>query len=207
MIDIQTDTHTDAGNDNTRRPRLASGKNAFRIAGPLFENPHVIDWLTSRTYNNAGRSYFYCLLIWASCEANICDVIVMTQAGYLCLVAVFSLLFSCVAVLGCDIPWKERGVPGSTPDKGRPSGRPLLSDKWGDMPSVFCCESLHNSYRSSFLLAIHEALNQRDHSKTNMYLYYKSSTHGDCVTHMNLRQISIIGFNSGFSPVRCQGTT
>ena len=26
-IDTQTDTHTDAGNDNTRRPKLASGKN------------------------------------------------------------------------------------------------------------------------------------------------------------------------------------
>ena len=27
VIDTQTDGHTDAGNDNTRRPKLASGKN------------------------------------------------------------------------------------------------------------------------------------------------------------------------------------
>ena len=27
MIDGHTDTHTHAGNDNTRRPKLASGKN------------------------------------------------------------------------------------------------------------------------------------------------------------------------------------
>ena len=27
VIDTQTDTHTDAGDDNTQRPKLASGKN------------------------------------------------------------------------------------------------------------------------------------------------------------------------------------
>ena len=29
VIDTQTDGHTDAGNDNTRRPKLASGENAI----------------------------------------------------------------------------------------------------------------------------------------------------------------------------------
>ena len=47
VIDTQTDGHTDAGNDNTRRPKLASGKNDFinftkkgQKAHPLGQNAH-----------------------------------------------------------------------------------------------------------------------------------------------------------------------
>ena len=29
-----TDRHTDMGDDNTRRPKLASGKNEYKIAAP-----------------------------------------------------------------------------------------------------------------------------------------------------------------------------
>ena len=51
VIDTQTDTHTDAGNDNTRRPKLASGKNLSVVMHGLFFDAHTlyrsirpIDW-------------------------------------------------------------------------------------------------------------------------------------------------------------------
>ena len=46
VIDARTDTHTqtDAGNDNTQRPKLASGKNRRNFLNYDTENIHI--WIT-----------------------------------------------------------------------------------------------------------------------------------------------------------------
>ena len=70
MIDGQTHahTHTHAGNDNTRRPKLASGKNVSKFSHSHTSQPQ---WLNGKiiidtgfmTYLNYGYNYSTCYFL------------------------------------------------------------------------------------------------------------------------------------------------